>query len=53
VYLKTATEGEACDLIIKYSHIANYNMMKTETVEVDMQRLQAKMKVAKAVMKDQ
>ena len=53
VFVKTATEGEVCDLIIKYSHIANYNMTKTEIVEVDIQRLRAQMKVAKAVTKEQ
>jgi hypothetical protein len=53
MFIKTATEGEVCNLIIKYSHIANYNMTKTEIAEVDMQRLRAQMKVAKAVTKDQ
>ena len=41
------------DLIIKYSHIANYNMTKTEIAEVDMQWRQAQMKVANAVTKNQ
>ena len=51
-FVKTATEGEICNLILKFSHAVEYGLTATEVAEADMQRLRAQMKVAKSVKKD-
>ena len=54
-FVKTATEGEICNLLLRFSHAVEYNITSTEIATTEMQRLRQEMKVAKAtnLKKDQ
>ena len=52
-FVKTATEGEICNLLFRFFHAVEYNIASTEISATEMHRLHQEMKVAKATKKDQ
>ena len=51
-FVKTASPGQICDLILRFSHTAEYNLTATDIATSEMQRLRAEFKIAKDVKKD-
>ncbi|RPB02798.1 hypothetical protein L873DRAFT_367091 [Choiromyces venosus 120613-1] len=47
-----ATAGEICNLILCFSHTAEYGLTTTNIATTEMQRLQAEVKIAKDIKKD-
>ncbi|RPA91048.1 hypothetical protein L873DRAFT_1872386, partial [Choiromyces venosus 120613-1] len=51
-FIKTTSPSQICDLILRFSHMAEYNLMAIDIVTTKMQTLQAKIKIAKEMKKD-
>ena len=51
-FVKAASSGQICDLILRFSHTAEYNLTATNIATSEMQRMQAEIKIAKDVKKN-
>ncbi|RPA99017.1 DDE-domain-containing protein, partial [Choiromyces venosus 120613-1] len=51
-FVKTATAGEICNLILHFSHTVEYGLTTTDIATTEMQRLRVEFKIAKDIKKD-
>ncbi|RPA90989.1 DDE-domain-containing protein [Choiromyces venosus 120613-1] len=51
-FIKTATAGEICNLILRFSHTVEYGLTTTDIATTEMQRLRVEIKIAKDIKKD-
>ncbi|RPA99603.1 hypothetical protein L873DRAFT_1633364, partial [Choiromyces venosus 120613-1] len=51
-FIKTTTASGICNLILCFSHIAEYGLTTTDIATTEMQRLRTEIKIAKDIKKD-